>query len=351
MISLPFVPQVIFRKGNQAIIEIAGLYPGYGTTIGNSFRRVLLSSLEGSAVTKLSIKEAPHEFSVISGVKEDAIQIILNIKKLRFQGYGDEPQEIKLEAKGKKEIFGRDLKLPSQVKLFNPDQQIATLTSSKAKLSLLLTVEKGVGYQPEERRKKKKLSIGEIAIDAIFTPVQKVTFEVDHMRVGERTDFDRLSLTVKTDGAISPEEAFNQAISILTEHLSLFAQAFPVEEKEETKASSSSKAKKKQKPKIKTKAKAKTKTKTKAKAKTETKTKGKVKNVLQSKAKKETKDLIEDLNVSKRTKGILSENRLKTVAELLIKGRKNLKKLKGMGEKSIKEIEGVIKKMGLEFED
>ena len=349
MISLPFVPQVIFRKGNQAIIEIAGLYPGYGTTIGNSFRRVLLSSLEGSAVTKLSIKEAPHEFSIIAGVKEDAIQIILNIKKLRFQGYGDEPQEIKLEAKGKKEIFGRDLKLPSQVKLFNPDQQIATLTSSKAKLSILLTVEKGVGYQPEERRKKKKLSIGEIAMDAIFTPVQKVTFEVDHMRVGERTDFDRLSLTVKTDGAISPEEAFNQAINILTEHFSLFAQAFPVEKEEEAKVSSSPKTKKKQKPKAK--AKAKTKTKTEAKTKAEAKTKSKGKSALQPKAKKEPKNSIEDLDVSKRTKGILSENRLKTVAELLMKGKKNLKKLKGMGEKSMKEIEGVIKKMGLKFED
>jgi len=173
MISLPFVPQVVFRKDNQAIIEIAGLYPGYGTMIGNSFRRILLSSLEGSAVTKLSIKEAPHEFSTISGVKEDAIQIILNVKKLRFRSYSDEPQEIKLEAKGKKEVFGRDLKLPSQVKLFNPDQRIATLTSSKAKLSLLLTVEKGVGYQPEERRKQKKLGIGEIVIDAFLHQYKK----------------------------------------------------------------------------------------------------------------------------------------------------------------------------------
>jgi DNA-directed RNA polymerase subunit alpha len=208
-----------------------------------------------------------------------------------------------------------------------------------------LTVEKGVGYQPEERRKKKKLSIGEIAMDAIFTPVQKVTFEVDHMRVGERTDFDRLSLTVKTDGAISPEEAFNQAINILTEHFSLFAQAFPVEKEEEAKVSSSPKTKKKQKPK------AKTKTKTEAKTKAEAKTKSKGKNALQPKAKKEPKNSIEDLDVSKRTKGILSENRLKTVAELLMKGKKNLKKLKGMGEKSMKEIEGVIKKMGLKFED
>jgi DNA-directed RNA polymerase subunit alpha len=333
MISLPFVPQVIFRKGNQAIIEIAGLYPGYGTTIGNSFRRILLSSLEGAAVTKLSIKEAPHEFSTISGVREDAIQIILNIKKLRFRSYSDEPQEIKLEAKGKKEIFGRDLKLPSQVKLSNPDQQIAVLTSSKAKLSLLLTVEKGIGYQPEERMKKRKLGIGEIAIDAIFTPVQKVTFEVEHMRVGERTDFDRLSLIIKTDGAISPEEAFNQAVNILMEHFLLFVQAFPMEKKEETKASSPLKTKKKQKPR------------TKAKIKTKDKTK----SVSRPKKKKEKEGLVENLDVSNRTKEILLENRLKTVAGILTKGKKGLEELKGIGGKSMKEIERVIKKMGLEF--
>lgn len=330
MISLPFIPQIIFREENQAIIEIAGLYPGYGVTIGNSFRRILLSSLEGSAITKLSIEEAPHKFSTIFGVKEDVVQIILNVKKLRFRSDFEEPQEIKLEAKGKKEILGKNLKLPSQVKLANPNQHIATLTDNKAKLSLVLTIEKGIGYQPEERRKKEKLAIGEIAMDAIFTPVQKVSFNVEHMRVGGRTDFDRLSLIIKTDGAITPEEAFNQAVNILTEHFSLFAQAFPVEEKKETtKKTSPLKKEKKQKSK--------------------TKIKKTTKTILQSKKQKE--DLVENLNISGRTKEVLLKNRLKTVKGILTKGEKKIKELKGMGEKGMKEIKDVIKKMGFELKN
>lgn len=334
MISLPFVPQVIFRQGNQAIIEIAGLHPGYGTTIGNSFRRVLLSSLEGAAVTKMTIKESPHKFSTISGVQEDVIQIILNVKRLCFQSYSDEPQKIELEAKGKKEITGQDLKLPSQVKLTNPDQHIATLTSSKAKLSLLLIVEKGIGYQPEERRKKEKLTIGEMAIDAIFTPVEKVTFEVEHMRVGERTDFDRLSLIIKTNGTVSPEQAFNQAVDIFMEHFSLFAQAFPAKNaKEDNKEKiSSSKSKKKQK--------------SKAKSKSKTKT-GKT----SSSKKKKKECLIKDIDLSERTKEILLENHLKTIAGILTKGKKGIEGLKGIGGKSAKEIEKVIKKLGFELKD
>ncbi|PIR71945.1 MAG: DNA-directed RNA polymerase subunit alpha [Candidatus Nealsonbacteria bacterium CG10_big_fil_rev_8_21_14_0_10_36_228] len=226
MIPLPLQPKIIEKKGNYARFEIEALYPGYGVTIGNSLRRILLSSLEGAAVTQMKMKNVPHEFSTIPGVLEDVILIMLNLKQMRFRLYTQEPQKGFLKVKGEKEVKGSDFELPSQVELVNPDCHIATLTQKSSELEMEIQIEKGIGYSPKEARGREKLEIGTIPIDAIFTPVKRVAFQVENMRVGERTDFDRLFLEVETDGTISPEAAFSQTSEILVKHFSLLAESF-----------------------------------------------------------------------------------------------------------------------------
>ena len=231
MIPLSSQPKIIEKKGNRALFEIESLYPGYGVTVGNSLRRVLLSSLEGSAVTQVKIKGAQHEFSTIPGVLEDVVTILLNIKQLRFKLHTEEPQRAVLKIKGQKVVKGSNFDLPAQVDLMNKDAQIATLSSKTASLEIEILIEKGLGYQPVEARKRGKLEIGTIALDAIFTPVRKVSYRIESMRVGERTDFDRLILDLETDGTISPEGAISQASDILVKHFSLFIEAFKEAEK------------------------------------------------------------------------------------------------------------------------
>lgn len=235
MIPFPSPPKIIKKQDNTAVFEIEGLYPGYGVTIGNSLRRVLLSSLEGAAVTQMKIKGVSHEFSTIPGVLEDVIEIMLNIKKLRFRMYTEEPVTATLKVKGEREVKGSDFKIPSQVELVNKDCHIATITDKKTELEMEIKIEKGIGYLARERRKKEKLPIGTIAVDAIFTPVKRVAFRQENMRVGERTDFDRLFLEIETDGTISPEEAFFQASEILVKHFSLFCQSLEEKLKEHKK--------------------------------------------------------------------------------------------------------------------
>ncbi len=227
MIPLPLTPKVVERKGNSALIEIEALYPGYGITVGNALRRVLLSSLEGAAVTQVNIKGVPHEFSTIPGISEDAIALMINIRQLRFSIVGDEPQTCVLKAKGEKEVTGADLELPSQLTLANPGVHIADLTSKTAKLEMEIKVEKGTGYLSKESRMgKEKLEIGAIAIDAMFTPVKKVGFKTQNMRVGDRTDFDKVIFDIETDGTITPETAFSRASEILVNHFEMFKNAF-----------------------------------------------------------------------------------------------------------------------------
>jgi DNA-directed RNA polymerase subunit alpha len=233
MIPLPQKPKIIKKEKNKATFEIEGLYPGYGVTIGNALRRVLLSSLEGAAVTQMKIKGVSHEFSTIPGVLEDVITIMLNIKQLRFKMIGEEPQRASLKVKGEKEVKGSDFELPAQLELVNPDCHIATLTSKNAKLEMEILVEKGVGYLPRERKRKEKLEIGAIPVDAIFTPVKRVAIRTENMRVGERTDFDRLFLEIETDGTISPEEAFLKASEILINQFSFLRENLEKHEEKE----------------------------------------------------------------------------------------------------------------------
>lgn len=250
MIPLPSKPKIVQQEKNKAVFEIEALYPGYGITLGNSLRRVLLSSLEGAAVTQVKIKGVQHEFSTIPGVLEDVVLLMLNLKQLRFKIFSAEPQKATLRVKGEKEVKGSDFKLPPQLELVNKDIHIATLTAKSAELDMEILVEKGLGFRPREATKtKEKLEIGVIPLDAIFTPVRRVGFNVENMRVGERTDYDRLLLEVETDGTIPPEQAFSEAAETLFEHYSLLAETFERQKAEQVGPKKAEPAKKKKEPK------------------------------------------------------------------------------------------------------
>jgi len=225
MIPLPSSPKIIKKENNRAVFEIEGLYPGYGITVSNTLRRVLLSSLEGAAITQIKIKGVSHEFSTIPGVLEDVITIILNLKKIRFKSFSKEPQKIILKAKGEKKVKAGDFDVTSEVEIKNPDIPIATITTKATQLQIEAIVETGIGYQSVEQRElKKQESVGMMPIDSIFTPVKRVSFQVENMRVGKRTDFDKLKIDIETDGTVSPKEAFLNASEILCQHFSLFCE-------------------------------------------------------------------------------------------------------------------------------
>lgn len=221
-ILLPKSPKIIKKDANRAIFEIENCYPGYGMTLGNAFRRVLLSSLPGAAITAVKIKGVDHEFSTIPHVLEDAIQIILNLKQVRFKLALEEPVTLTLKVKGEKEVKASDIKLTSDVEIVNKDAHIATLTDKRAELEMEIDVDFGLGYITVEQRKKDKLPVGYIAIDAVFSPLKRANYEVENMRVGDRTDFNRLKIDIETDGSVTPEEAFQEASKILVGHFNIF---------------------------------------------------------------------------------------------------------------------------------
>ncbi|GIW65326.1 MAG: hypothetical protein KatS3mg093_305 [Candidatus Parcubacteria bacterium] len=242
----------ISEEFNSGVFEVEGLFPGYGLTLGNALRRALLSSLPGAAVTYIKIKNAPHEFMTLPGVKEDILEISLNFKKLRFKIYTDEPQTLFLKVKGEKEVKAEDIEENSMIQIVNKDLHLATLTDKNASFEVELTVEKGMGYLPVESRKKEKLPVGVIALDALFSPVTKVNYEVENMRVGERTDFNKLRIYIETDGTISPSSALHKVSNILKDHfekiMELDVKDFDVDSKTESKKSeNSSKSEKKSK--------------------------------------------------------------------------------------------------------
>jgi len=203
--------------------EIEPLEPGFGTTLGNSLRRVLLSSLKGAAVTSVSIEGVAHEFSSIPYVKEDVTEIILNLKGLNLISHSEDPVRLSLDVTGPKQVTAADIQAPSDVEIVNRDLYICTLDNNRAKLRMELTVERGSGYVPAERNKKEGQPIGMIPIDAIFSPVVKANFLIEKTRVGQETDWDKLVLEVWTDGTMAPDQAISEAAKILTGHLALFA--------------------------------------------------------------------------------------------------------------------------------
>jgi len=302
---------------NAGKIEIDECYPGYGTTLGNSLRRVLLSSLLGTAVTSVKIKGISHEFSTIPGVMEDVIQIILNLKKVRFLSHSDEPITLTLKEKGAKKITAAQIQCPSDVEVISKNAPIAEITDKKGELEMEIEVQKGLGYVPVEQQEKEKKEIGLIAIDAVFTPVRRVNYSVENTRVGKRTDYDKIILEVETDGSITPREAFQKAVEIVMEQFEAIKD-FEVEEKIDA-------------------------------VKKEKLTEKKESSEAEEEAiKKESSEIpIEKLSFSTRTMNVLEKSGIKTVEDLAALSEEELMNIEGMGGKGAKEIKKAIGNLGL----
>lgn len=220
-IALPTNFNLKEAKDNRATVIIEPCYPGYGVTLGNALRRVLLSSINGAAVTAFKIKGAQHEFSSLPHIKEDLVEIMLNLKRIRLKVFSAEPVILNLNIKGEKVVTAGDIQKNAQVEIVNPGAVIATLTDKSASLEMELVAQTGMGYVTVEDRVKEKLDIGTIMIDALYSPLVKVGFEIENIRVGQRTDFDRLILKMETDGTITPATAIAQASEILVNHFQL----------------------------------------------------------------------------------------------------------------------------------
>ncbi len=285
----------------EATLVVEPLPQSYGVTLANSLRRVLLTSLPGAAITQVKIAGVTHEYSTIRGVKEDVVEILLNLKQVRLKIDLDKPIKLSLDVKGPKVVLAKDIEVPSGVKIANPDHYITTLSDSKTKLSIDMKAENGLGYVPVESRRS--LSVGTIPLDATFTPVTRVTYKVEATRVGQITNFDKLILTVTTDETITPQEAVKQASKILTDYFSVL-----VEQKKPTRGD---KAEKAPRPKI------------------------------------EKDALVEELELSTRITNSLRNAGIDTVEKLLKTPKEELVKLKNMGAKSITDIEEKLKEKDL----
>lgn len=220
-LSLPQHVTSESKGGHRALITIEPCYPGYGTTLGNALRRVLLSSLPGAGVTAVRIAGADHEFSTLPGMKEDMVDFLLNVKQLRVKSFSTEPITMKLKVTGEHEVTGADIEATSEGEVMNPALPLATLTDKKATLEVEFIVNQGRGYVPVESREGEKLPIGTIAIDTLYSPVKRVGFTVENVRVGQMTNFDKLMLDIETDGSLTPLEAVKQASQVLIDHFSV----------------------------------------------------------------------------------------------------------------------------------
>lgn len=310
-IVLPSKPKVIKEELFKGVYEIDGLYPGYGHTLGNSLRRIILSSLPGSAIISLKIDGVDHEFSTISGVKEDVIAMILNIKKVRMNITTDEPQILKIKTSGVKTITSADIEAPGQVEIINKDQYIATLTDKSSNLDIEMVARKGLGYVPKEVISKEKSDVGDIVLDAAFTPIRRVSYEVENMRVGDRTDFNKIIMFIETDGSITPRQALEDSVKIMIDQLRAIV---GIEESEEE-------------------------------------------TISQEDIEKEKKSIdsdllktrIDTLDLSSRTLNALSNSNIRTLGGLTKKNLEDLSAIEGMGSKSVDEVVEVLGDLGLEL--
>lgn len=218
-VALPSKPRVVREEEFSGVYEIDGLFPGYGHTLGNSLRRIILSSLPGAAITQVKIDGVEHEFSTIAGIKEDVVTLLLNLKRVRLGMHSDGPLTVTLKSTGAKVITAGDLIVPSQITILNPEQKICEVTDKATKLSMDITVEHGLGYVAREVHQKDKVDIGTIALDAVFTPIRRVNYEVENMRVGDRTDYNRLRISLETDGTLTPRQALENSIEIMIHQL------------------------------------------------------------------------------------------------------------------------------------
>ncbi len=319
-IVTPSQPNVVFEEDNKGIYEIDGLYPGYGHTLGNSLRRIILSSLPGSTITTVKIEGVNHEFSTIEGVKEDVINILLNIKKTKICLHAEDPQTLSVSKKGEGVLIAGDMSASnSAVEIINPDQHIATLTDKKASIDMELTVENGLGFITKDELKKDKSDVGIIVLDSVFTPIRRVSYEVENMRVDDRTDFNKLIISIETNGSISPREALEKSIHIMIEQLKAIvgfqekkeeSELYDIEgtgEEEITKNSENQDA--------------------------------------------FLKKPIEEIGLSVRTINALSNASIKTVSGLIRKSKDDLLALEGLGEKGIKETEEILEKHNLSLKE
>lgn len=217
-IPLPQTLTIVEEKKNKTLVSIEPCMPGYGVTLGNSLRRVLLASIPGSAVSAFSIKGVDHEFTAIPGVKEDMVEIILNLKKVRIKSFSGEPVTLSLTGQGAKTLTAGDIEKNSQIKIGNPDQVILSLTDAKSKVDMTLTVSNGRGYVTVEEREKEKVDIGTIMIDCLYSPVVNVSFDVENVRVGQMTNYEKLILKIETDGTVSGKEVMTEASQTLADH-------------------------------------------------------------------------------------------------------------------------------------
>ncbi len=223
-ISLPKKVEYKDGKDHTGTVEVLGCYPGYGTTLGNALRRVLLSSLEGSAVTAVKIKGVSHEFSAVDGIQEDVVQIVLNLKGLHFAVHSDEPVKVRIKKSEVGPVTTDDIEKSSDVDIVDKKQVICNITDKKVALDMELTIEKGMGYVPVEQQEREEIELGAIAIDAVYTPIRRVNFIVENMRVGKRTDYEKVTLEIQTDGSIDSKQAFENAVEILNEQFGALSQ-------------------------------------------------------------------------------------------------------------------------------
>jgi DNA-directed RNA polymerase subunit alpha len=308
-ITLPSKPRVVSEEGTQGVYEIDSLYPGYGHTLGNSLRRIILSSLSGAAITSVKIEDVAHEFATIEGVRESVMEMLLNLRRIHFVLHGDEAQVVRLKVSGPKKVTAADLVYPSQVTVANPEAYIAEI-SGKNSFELELTIERGLGYVAREQLTKEKVDIGTIAVDATFTPIRRVNYEVENMRVGDRTDFNRLRILIETNGTVSPREALEKSIEIMIHQLKSVV-GFQEEE---------------------------------VVSNDPTLTDGGT-----TLGKDPAKMKIEDLGLTTRTATALTDGGVKSVAGLLRKSASALKELDGIGDKAVEEINAALDTLGLEL--
>lgn len=309
-LPLPKTFKFITEEKNQSVFVLEPCYPGYGVTIGNTLRRVLLSSLPGASVTAIKIKGVDHEFSTIPNVKEDVIEMILNIKQICLKSFSEEPVRLILKAKGDKEVTAGMISKHDSVEISNPDLHIATLDGKNAEMEIELVVEQGRGYVSVEARENEKNEIGMIAIDAIHTPVRNVNFTVENVRVGKMTNYDKLTLHITTNGTITGREALDQASHILVDHFSLmFKESFEKVQEENIEAPVVAVEE------------------------------GIVKAAA---APAEEMENLLALNLSRRAYNVLTKNNIRNTDQLKVLTEGDLEKMQGLGEKSIKEILVVI---------
>lgn len=317
-IILPSKPRVVSEDGMKGVYEIDGLYPGYGHTLGNSLRRIVLSSLSGAAITSVKIDGAAHEFSTVEGVKEDVVLILLHLKKVRFKMTSDEPQIATLSVKGAKKVTAADFTVSGQLEVLNPELYIAELTDKAANLSIEVRVERGLGFMPREMHEKGKVEVGTIAVDAIFTPIRRVSYEVENMRVGDKTNHNRLRMLIETDGTISPREAFENSIKIMIDQLSAVLgfteETLPTRGGEAAATSTDM-------------------------TEEEGGDKDDMSEVLKTR--------IDTLDFSTRTLNALTDAGIRTLGGLARKKKEDLLEVEGMGEKGIQEIKRILSNYGI----